>query len=416
MNFHKAFLLYIVLFPILNKYIPITNISGLPQQQMTTIITFYFVMFFCLYAVSIFKLKILYVEDFPLKKAFFLYMLSLVISALFQNITPLVSTTISTFLYILNTYIFVYLFYKEVRSEKDIKFIINGFAILFSLAILYGFYEKFNDFDNPIMAYEFSISPLDKDLQYDDSYVNSTRGNRVRSIFPHPLECGAYMALIFTFYYFLFTRFRSYWSFPWGAKVIFLVGTVFILVFANGRGAVLYALIAFAFLQNIKTMLKLMLWLPLVALVAMDIITMLIYSTFNAEAATDAGGSNLAMRLMQLNIVFQIFIDKPLLGYGINAYSYWHDRYPEILGAESVWLGLMLRQGVFGIIAYCYLLHSIIKIKTIKSNRFIIGSTLAWLIMETTTVGGNIIFFLIIILLVQKMDLLNNAKYCEATK
>ena len=65
------------------------------------------------------------------------------------------------------------------------------------------------------------------------------------------------------------------------------------------------------------------------------------------------------MRANQFAIAFDMFMNNPLFGNGINTLSTIRKSNAEIYGAESSWMSISIQQGLLGLVAYLILYKEI---------------------------------------------------------
>jgi O-antigen ligase len=286
--------------------------------------------------------------------------------------------------------------------------------IVFCVAVAYGFFERFNDFYNPLFEYQSSINPEAEMFGYGDE---SRAGlGRVHSIFANALDCSAYMGVVLVFFYYMSMRHRKIWNSPAVMKISFMAGMAFILLFSNSRGGMLYVGLSLLFILKLKNMLRLALFLPFLVLLFYDWLApyaVTVLSIFNSDRADEAGGSSLAMRVLQFLATIEVWKDRALFGYGPFAVRYLQELRPDLpfFGFESIWLQLLIREGILGVIAHIYLLYSMMKLGVNKSKRYVVGSVIACIALTSATVGLSLSFFMSLLLVVYRLELLSDTQH-----
>jgi len=401
-SYHKAILLYAVMRLVLSPSIPFFNMSG------DILILLQFFMDSCM-------IMFVFVgstpRKFPLKNAFLVFIFSISISSLMSPLSTLFPAIRTTYVSIV-PFIFIYLLWRELKTLKDIQFIVKGFMIVFSVAIIYGFFENFNDFANPFMEYKLSLL---SSKQEAFMVLGGEDAGRIRliSIFDNPLVCGGYAAIAFAFFFYLNVQYKKIWNTPKLMRICFLSGLFFLLLLANSRGAMLYFAISLLFMLNLKTILRLSLFLPFFVILFYGVIAQsidTIKSIADADNSETVKGSSWAMRVMQLSAVMDILKSNPWLGYGEKAISYFQSENSNVYGLESVWLQLLAKQGFFGVISYIYMLRSLFKLGLGKSKRYVVGSIVAYIALVTTSVGGDLHFQLTLLLIAHRLEMLQSSE------
>jgi hypothetical protein len=352
-------------------------------------------------------------DQFPLKKPFFICSVSLLISATLFPVIPIFKAISNTSQHILSTFVFVYLFWRELKNPRDIRFFVKGLVIIYSVAILYGFFERFNDFSNPLIDYELSLNLAERE-NLTFRYSDNDRGGlgRVQSIFDNALMCSFNVGVVFAFLYYVNLRYKKVWNSFALIKISFFIGLLFLLLFSNSRGGIVYLGISLLFILKFKNMLRLALFLPFLVVLFYDLIepyTVMLSAIFDL-ASSEAGGSSLVLRVLQFSGVAEIVKGSPWFGYGPLTLEHWQAQRPDLVlfGLESIWFKLLLGQGIIGIATHIYLLYSIIKLGINKSKSYTIGITMAFIIVTTATIGYRLDFFMIFLLIVYRLELWSN--------
>lgn len=404
---HKAFLLYAITHPILSPLIPFLVLPNLPLIQMETFMNTCWLIYFGL--INVYSRKDKKIK-FPLKKPYILYSISIIISSCLSPVIPFFQSTMTGYQSILNTFFFTYLLWSELKTIEDVKFYVKGTMVVFFIAIICGFFERFNNFQNPLIEYQISLNPNTK-LTFNHG-IDESRGGlgRVQSIFNNALACSAYMGIALAFFIYLYINYKKIWISPKWIKSLFLIGMFFVLLFSNSRGGILYLVLSSLFLFKFKNLLRLSLCIPILFFVFYDWITPYL-NTISSITNLDndqAGGSSLSMRVLQFLAASEIWQDSFLFGYGEQGSRYWEIQRPELLGTESIWLKQPLNLGMLGIIVYLYLFYSLLKLSINKSKRYIIGSVVACFAVQTATIGIDLTFQLCLILMAYKLELLSD--------
>ncbi|GAB6981676.1 hypothetical protein JCM15908A_00510 [Prevotella dentasini JCM 15908] len=123
------------------------------------------------------------------------------------------------------------------------------------------------------------------------------------------------------------------------------------------------------------------------------------------------GGSSLAMRQTQFAISYSFFQQAPVIGNGTKYLSVVREANPDILGAESIWFGLLIEKGALGILAYIILLIYPLfkgqrgdkKIQWALFLSFIAVNTM------TTVPGLNFTFYYTLMILILKSQILEQS-------
>ena len=126
------------------------------------------------------------------------------------------------------------------------------------------------------------------------------------------------------------------------------------------------------------------------------------------SSKTDVSGSNAEMRQNQLLSVIKTLGGSLIWGFGFKGYSVAIKANDDILGAESIWLQLLLQGGIIAVVIQLFLYIYIIKyfVKFIPSNKRIISMFFfaGWIIFVsmTSSPGLDDDYFILLILMVIK--------------
>jgi hypothetical protein len=406
-NYRRAFLLYAAMRLFLSIFVPFWSVPGLPLLQLETFMNFAFL---CLLGIAIQQGKQVDFQSFPLKWPFVLCAVSILLPCFNSSVAPLGTSLVRGCRQVLDTFVFTFLVWQNLRTKNDIRFLLYALTIVLSVVVCYGIFERMNHFENPLLSYEMSLNP-NMEVTWNYSEEDS-RGGRVRSVFAHAIGCGGYMALSIAFFYHIRSKYKKLWNVPYWFMGLFFMGMLLVLLFSNSRGPVLCLGIVMLFLLKMRTGILLACLFPLVALLFYDSLApyfQMVSSLWNASAAEEMNGSSFALRIAQYAIALSIWLGHPWIGDGPKATDYWMENRPELMGAESVWIGILLNQGVLGAISHAYLLISLAKLASAKTKRFFYGIVLAWAVFTTATVapGLDISYLMMLLVIAWKLDQLS---------
>jgi O-antigen ligase len=217
------------------------------------------------------------------------------------------------------------------------------------------------------------------------------------------------VGVAFAFFYYINLQHKKIWNSHALIKYIFLIGLLFLLLFSNSRGGIVYVGISLLLMLKLKKMLQLALLLSFFIVLFYDLIepyVVMLSSIFDL-ASNAAGGSSFVMRSQQFSSVIEILEGSPWFGYGPRTFLYWQAQRPDLVlfGFESIWLQLFIKQGIVGIAAHIYLIYSMLKLGIGKSKRYVIGTVAGFIVVTTATVGLSIEFFMGLLLVVYRLEL-----------
>lgn len=407
-DFRKAFLIHIILKIFLNQNINLINLPGVPLLTLELSVNIIFLVFF-----FTFKRELLHTrKKFPLTIGFVFVFFSILLSTIFSTVgfSDALTRAIQE---IINSYLIVYILWFVIKDFKDIKFLINGFVVVFILLGLYGFYEWYTGL-NPIIDYEISLNPEGGNI-IEFAYGDDRLGlGRVRSAILHPIGFGVYLAVFLNFFLYLITNTKKILNVPIYIKIAVIFLCLTNLLFTNSRSPLIYFFITILSIFQFRNKYS----YQIIAIAILSIILSFnlilpywenIISLSNPIQQNDlVGGSSGEMRISQFAAGLKLLSQSPLIGLGIKSADTLHGNESELFGLESVWLLLMVERGIIGILSHVILLVFIFKQSIGPIRSFVWFSTFAWLILTSITSipGCNISFFLtIIIILVKAKDI-----------
>lgn len=366
--------------------------------RLSSLITFDLAVNILILILFIIKRKKLINERFPFGKAFLIYGVGYTLTCLFPtpvfNFIPRI---------VISVLLFSYVYYYCLDGYKNIKVAIYSYAI-FSI-ILCG-----NGLLQPLLG----INPLDDYIQsvsFEDLSIFSTNDlvrmgqERYRSFIPHSISYGVACCVIF---YLIFWAFNSKII---KGKIIMAFSIMLLLsgiVMCGSRSPILglVPLVYLFFVPGVftKNMKKYIIIVLIIFLfVSGDYLVYSIQSIFDPQVAAKAEGSDISLRIRQLAISLDFFMQKPIFGHAINFDFFKYNS--DILGAESVWFPLLIKGGLVGTISYALIYYFFYKIFIKTSGKvFLLVFTLGWLIMRSATslIGVTDVQFFTIIFIIYK--------------
>jgi len=260
---------------------------------------------------------------------------------------------------------------------------------------------------NPVVDFEIALAGSQTEEMKMLSYVSTERGIRLQSLFMSPfifsltIVSYLYMILIVNFYFrSLFKKYSPY--------VVYLILIVALSVFlSNSRSAIVpFAIVTPLLLlkmpERYRTMITVgcilaVLIFPLV----MDKLT-IITSVFDAQSKAVAG-SSLSMRSAQYAIALNSFFESPLIGHGLGYTGVLRNNNFDLYGAESVWIPVLVEQGVVGVVLYLAFFIGLVSVDKFKGKRWIVMSIPVYYLLLVTmngavTISLYIVFLTLVIL------------------
>lgn len=346
-------------------------------------------------------------EDFAFKPIFIIVSISFILSS-FVSAIGLFRNLITIFGLLVCNFLTIYLLDKEILTKKDINELIKNISYLIIISCIYGLYTMVLG-SNPIIEYELSFIPSGMEDKLVDS-SDTMRGLKMQSFFGGATQFSAFVMLtIITFCAVNKTKGNATYL----QICLFLLGIVFAFL-TKTRASMFAALVTtlyFAFKQKstqyIKIIILILILLPLIKPFLGENMVF-IESIFKTSSQDEVGGSSIDLRLQQAAIVWQIFLEHPILGEGINSLSYTLNKFQDLFGAESIWFQLLLERGLLGLVSYIYIFYYSIKKVSAKYKVYIICCALFWLVQHTlSTTGLYENFYLLSAIIIYKTDKLS---------
>lgn len=418
-NFKKGFYLFIFYRMVLVTNITLISIPGIPLLTLEVFMT---LAFFCLFYKNKHKA---YMErlPFPYKVPFVCIACTYFLSTVFAYIG--FSGAVSQYIaQVACEYGFVWMMWKVV-DRQDIPYLLKGFAVVFVLAGIYGFYEKLTQ-TNPIVLYEMTLNTdASRQIDFlcaDDEY----RGYRVQSFFEHAIGGGCNWGLYVAF------TFAMLWVYkvkvPHGTKTLMLTAAILSLpciFFANTRGAIVYFFISILSVFNLKDY---RFYLRLVAAGAVLLVIAPLFSDyannvlsiFDSSVQDKVGGSNAEMRFDQLAAAIEVMKMSPLVGLGYKFMNVMHTSLvAALLGLESIWFRVMTQFGLLGTAAnICLAYFSLIKLPRRYHSQPLFFVSLAYWVTDslTSTPGMKYHFYYFVLIVLIKMSGTYQKDYDKANR
>lgn len=313
-------------------------------------------------------------EKFPLTAAFWITLASFLLSSMFA-IVPLSSGLVATLKYFVSNFGIIFVFFKCLNTEEDIKlYVKTGFIVAIVISCLGLFESIFKD--NPWLDFVYLYSPHDEEtrgrLWYIPPFVGGglqMRLGMVRAYSTFGIHIAFGAACVFLLFLFMsITRYRFYPSVS-NKKLYTVILLLLAGALASNSKTPLVGLVVLVFaFYGLGQIFQPKIILPLVVVIVAvfvffpNIIANLM-TLFNPEMADEAGGSTVEMRHSQFDVAFRLFNMSPLFGNGMGSLHVMRDfgNNAEILGAESSMLTILPERGLIGVVAYVSLYLSLFK-------------------------------------------------------
>lgn len=296
-------------------------------------------------------------------------------------------------------------YYYVIKSKNVFPSFVRG-LLYFSLFIfLYSIVETIigtSPIVNFVNDYNGSGYNMDEAFRYGVK--------RIQAVFIHSTALGYYCALVISFFMlFVSKRFRILYGISESLYFLVIAGLIVTAFLTGTRSAIIPIAIVLAWkykseIFKVKNLLGYTAIFCIVVFLAStylaDYLNSILESVLNTN--DNAVGSSTDMRFTQFEIAFYYWAQAPLLGNGAGyTFEVVTPQNIEMYGAESIWMPLLIDNGIIGCIAYlmCY----VSALKYILSNKFNINSIvflgLIFLINTATSVPGFDISFILILVM-----------------
>ena len=239
-------------------------------------------------------------------------------------------------IFILNTvYVYPFIVWCVFEEERDLKVLVYGFAAYMAFCIIYAMVELALG-ENPILDKIITSRIVNENvLNYKEVRFGL---KRLQSVYNTPMSMGLALG---AFGYYMLMLMAGCLVMPWltgsrsvFAAVLIMLFPVMNVVMKEGR----FMLFKIGMIGGAIFILG-------------DWVLTLIDSFVHSDTAV--AGSSLDMRLMQFAVIIPFFLNSPIWGSGY-AYTWTFVKAvdADLLGAESIWLQLLVDFGLLGAIAY----------------------------------------------------------------
>ncbi|PWJ64034.1 MULTISPECIES: O-antigen ligase [unclassified Fibrobacter] len=314
----------------------------------------------------------------------------------------------STIIVFNTIYIYPLVVWTQLKSEDDIRFLIKGFMVLFGVAAMYALIELALD-DNFVLDSFLSQGIVNQNvINYDEHRFGI---KRLQSFFCTPMSMGLSMGA-FAYVMYELDKMNKEKSLYYS---ILMIGC-FVLPWLTGARSVFVAefLILIPVLKRLMSSGRfLLLKMALVGSAVFALggwVTLLVDSFVHSDTAVT--GSSFDMRLIQFAVILPFFLNSPIWG---NGYAYtWSfvkavDQ--DILGAESIWLQVLVDNGLIGALAYIACISSmVIQLRKCKKDYIVIPLSVIAAYTMSTFLGLDLNYFFILSMMLIKYHEFNQEK------
>ena len=408
-DFRRSFLVYAFLRVLLNQNVSIVNMPGVPLVTMELFCDFCFFAYFLLLRRPHAMLR-----RYPLSLACCVMVLSLFLSTVFSTVG--FATSVTRLIYVvLRDFMFPCMLWFAIRDQRDFRFVLRGFLSVFLFLTVYGVYEKYT-WNNPIYEYIVGLSSGSSN-SLDWAMSDDRLGmGKVRSAIMHPIGLGIILSGLINLFAVVSLKYRGVLRSRALSLVVILFLGLCVIFFTNTRSPLIFLFLISVPLFDFrrKSFYHLLILITVVLTCGYGYLAPYfenILSLVSPNATTaNVGGSNFEMRQTQLLSAVQLIDGHYLFGLGVkslNALDLFGRAY-GLLGAESVWITLLVEQGIFGVV--CYIIFIGLIIFSAGRNRYVQALVGGWFVLTTVTSvpGTSLSFLLTLVVLLLKADLFSS--------
>lgn len=347
------------------------------------------------------------------------YIISFILSDINSNL--FFTNLLNNIKYYIVNFIFIFLLQKAIQTNDDIilfiKALIFTVVCIISLAISEVILK-----DNIVLDYVWNNAPqelIEGKMFYSPPHTHyggelgiRYGGIRAYSFFHIHIFFGSTCVILSFLFFYLSThlndklkKFEKYFVYLGMSCIlgVFLSNSKSPLI---GLGIMILAFLSYRKFLNLKTILFAIILIIIIGIYFPSYITN-IYAIFDDNLAQEAGGSSKLMRIIQFKTAFELFLQKPLLGYGLNP-QFTGSIAEKILGMESSIMQVTITRGLIGLFSYLFLyITAYNKIKPFVEKKLLFFLLLSFFSIEVVTGQQNLALFLGVLVFLYKYEKIN---------
>lgn len=395
-NFKKVVLFWLPAQLLFNAQVAVRYTS--PAMSLQIAVNMFLLFFYYIKYNSLFCKNTNQKEDFPLWKASILILASYILSSIISPYGTFRGFT-SAIKYFVTDIGSVFLAFKMLEEDKDIRFFIKSCSIVFFLIISLGISE-FILKDNVWADIVYMGSPHDETTEGRLFYLppflgggHEMRYGMIRAISTFGIHIAFGVSCVVYFWLFVFMGIRKYYYISRKRIIAMSVLTLLGVFLCNSKTGMVGLVFILLSLYPVKVLFRPRYILPFFVGIAVLLILFPEYllnfvSLFDSDVAAEGGGSSVSARQQQFDIAMRMFLYNPIFGNGIGSIDVLKEisDNSDILGAESVWMQILPERGLFGMWAYCYLYIAYYKyITNLIPHRMLFFFLISIIVMSTAT-------------------------------
>lgn len=400
-NFAKSLILFAAVYHLFN--------SGMAIRYQPPAITVNLVLILFFVIIYYFKYRQKYqsFEEPFFKRPFIWMIISIIVSIGVALLDGNISALTMGIRMILSEYVFILIFWNVCKTRQDLYFFTKCILIVFCIVFSYGIFEYMTN-SNPILEIIYAHIPSEyaDDKLYISDLGDINRGGRARfqSLFYITILYGV-CSILFAFY--IITVFKMQKEFILKKKylLLLLILSLFACYLCNSKTPVIAIPIIFL-PYLLKNKFSIFTLIVLIIFINPDFFNSFLGNIIDLDSLNVnndvSDGSSAAMRIRQLNIAINAFMNAPVCGNGLKYSSYLSSTVAgaELLGAESCWFKLLIEQGTFGLIAFVYIICVFLKkgyeISKYEGKILLFFALGFFVIVSITDIGYSLFYVLFI--------------------
>ena len=338
-------------------------------------------------------------ETWPLLLSFVFLCVSESISALIDE-----PNVISIPLKFCRNYGYCLVLYCLIAEEKDLTTIIDSLSLYIILLVGNGIVQFVTGIN---IIGDWILDSMKESAFFAEDVDYGIRGIRINSFLGHSICFGDVCAIfLLVFVYFYRNNYRRQKS------VIIIILLVIGVLLSNSRTPLLALMIYLLPVLTDKEIVNkyrsfYIFGIPLAILFISIPIYHMLDSMFNENTIYDTGGSNMTMRLEQLEASIDVVGNSFIWGLG---YSFDFEDIKELRGAESVWFNLLMYQGIVGCLCYLFLIvQAFYNTRHYSCYKYIFFMTLGYFVQQSATYNAGLnefLFYFCLILLISHSEII----------
>lgn len=385
-DFKKSFELFLGYKLILVTNITVISIVNLPILTLDMLLVIYYCTRYLLFS-SKYQFA---TKPFPFMGPLLLFICSVIISSFFSQ-AGFIAEISNIVGVILQNFLLIYMIWQIVDTKNDYTFLFIIITIVILFSCCYGVFE-YSISNNPLVEYEATLnSDINKLINYSYMDEISSRGYRVQSIFEHSIGAGINWALYALFV--LYSEVNNIKRPLRKISIITMVLCIICIFLTKMRSPLVFFFIATIGCLNFKKKKSYILIFLGVIFLCTFINKFDYANVFFSLLQTNnsIGGSTLKMRIAQYKAGVELWKYSPIWGLGSKFQNIMNNTLTsQLLGMESVWLSILVKYGLLGLISYLWLsIKSIVYLPTHYKTKEIFYISLAyWITYTISSVPG----------------------------